>query len=73
MHFDHIKFNSNSCDDGIVDIFLKGRIDPFLSLCGENVSLAKELPILSSGELSSDGSDPSITIQFIGKDVINLV
>ncbi|XP_050308010.1 uncharacterized protein LOC126744504 isoform X2 [Anthonomus grandis grandis] len=67
LHFDHIKFNSNSCDDGIVDIFLRGRSDPFLSLCGENVSLAKELPILSSGELSPDGTETSITIQFIGR------
>ncbi|XP_019867043.1 uncharacterized protein LOC109596034 [Aethina tumida] len=67
LHFDRIKFSSKSCDDGIVDIFLKGRLDPYLSLCGENVSLAKELPILSSAELSPDSSDPSITIQFIGR------
>ncbi|KAJ8957319.1 hypothetical protein NQ314_006568 [Rhamnusium bicolor] len=67
LHFDRIKFSSKACDDGIVDIFLKGRLDPYLSLCGENVSLAKELPILSSAELSPDGSDPSITIQFIGR------
>ncbi|XP_072381346.1 cubilin homolog [Diabrotica undecimpunctata] len=67
LHFDQIKFSSKSCDDGIVDIFLKGRLDPYLSVCGENVSLAKELPILSSAELSPDGTDPSITIQFIGR------
>ncbi|KAG5862886.1 hypothetical protein JTB14_013508 [Gonioctena quinquepunctata] len=67
LHFDRIKFSSKSCDDGIVDVYLKGKIDPFLSFCGENVSLAKEVPILSSAELSPDGNDPSITIQFIGK------
>ncbi|KAH1016431.1 hypothetical protein HUJ04_007651 [Dendroctonus ponderosae] len=67
LHFDHIKFNSNACDDGIVDIFLKGRPNPFLSLCGQNVSLVKEIPILSSKELSPDGGEPSITIQFIGR------
>lgn len=67
LHFDRIKFSSKSCDDGIVDIFLKGKLDPYLSFCGENVSLAKDLPILSSGDLSLDGRDPSITIQFIGE------
>lgn len=67
LHFDRIKFSSKACDDGIVDIYLKGRLDPYLSLCGENVSLVKELPILSSAELSPDGNDPSITIQFIGR------
>lgn len=67
LHFDHIKFNSNACDDGIVNIFLKSRVDPFLTLCGANVSLSKELPMISSGDLSPDGSDPSITIQFIGE------
>ncbi|KAJ8980367.1 hypothetical protein NQ317_019008, partial [Molorchus minor] len=67
LHFDRIKFSSKSCDDGIVDIFLKGRLDPYLSLCGENVSLAKELPILTSAELSPDGEETSITIQFIGR------
>ncbi|KAJ8912184.1 hypothetical protein NQ315_003788 [Exocentrus adspersus] len=65
--FDRIKFSSKACDDGIVDIFLKGRLDPYLSFCGENVSLAKTLPMLSSAELSPDDSDPSITIQFIGR------
>ncbi|KAF7266556.1 hypothetical protein GWI33_020064 [Rhynchophorus ferrugineus] len=67
LHFDRIKFSSNSCDDGIVDIFLKGRIDPYLSLCGENVSLVKDLPVLTAPLLSLDGNDPSVTIQFIGR------
>ncbi|CAG9817898.1 unnamed protein product [Phaedon cochleariae] len=67
LHFDRIKFASKSCDDGIVDILLKGRPEPFLSICGENVSLAKELPILSASELSPDGSEPSVTIQFVGR------
>lgn len=51
----------------LVDIFIRGRVDPYLSICSENVSLAKELPILSAAELSPDGSDPSVTIQFVGK------
>ncbi|RZC41927.1 uncharacterized protein BDFB_008796, partial [Asbolus verrucosus] len=67
LHFDRIKFSSKACDDGIVDIFLKGRLDPYLSICGENVSLVKELPVLSAAELCPDGTDPGVTIQFIGR------
>jgi hypothetical protein len=67
LHFDRIKFSSKACDDGIVDIFLKGRLDPYLSICGENVSLVKELPVLSAAELSPDGIEPGVTIQFIGR------
>ena len=67
LHFDRIKFSSKACDDGIVDIFLKGRLDPYLSICGENVSLVKELPVLSAAELSPDGAEPGVTIQFIGR------
>lgn len=67
LHFDRIKFASKHCDDGVVDIFIKGRVDSYLSICGENVSLAKELPMLSAAELSPDGNEPSITIQFVGR------
>ncbi|XP_045478336.1 uncharacterized protein LOC123683372 isoform X2 [Harmonia axyridis] len=67
LHFERTKFASKSCDDGIVDLFLRGKTDPYLSICGENVSMIKELPILSAAELSPDGSNPSITIQFVGR------
>lgn len=67
LHFDRIKFASKSCDDGIVDIYIKSRLNPYLSICGENVSLAKELPILSAAELSPDGGEPAVTLQFIGR------
>lgn len=67
LHFDRIKFASRACDDGAVDIFVRGRPDPYLSVCGENVSLAMELPILSAAELSPDGGEPSVTLQFVGK------
>lgn len=66
LHFDRIKFASRHCDEGTVDIFIRGRVDPYLSVCSENVSLAKELPILSAAELSPDDGEPSVTIQFVG-------
>lgn len=69
LHFERTKFASKSCDDGIVDLFLKGKSDPYLSICGENVTMIKELPILSAAELmgNDNSMEPSITIQFIGR------
>lgn len=76
LHFDKIKFASRHCDDGNIQIYLPGRIEPYLSVCGENVSLARELPILSAGELGFESLDDplimekektrSIRIVFIG-------
>lgn len=61
IHFDKIKFASKSCDDGKLEIYLPGQIDPYISICGENVSLAKELPILSASELGMESlEDPSL-------------
>lgn len=76
LHFDSIKFASRHCDDGNIQIYLPGRIEPYYSVCGENVSLARELPILSAGELGFEALDDpllmekdktrSIRIVFIG-------
>lgn len=63
LHFDKIKFASRHCDDGNIQIFLPGRIDPYLSVCGENVSLAKELPILSAGELGFASLDDPLIME----------
>lgn len=61
LHFDRIKFASRHCDDGNIQIYLPGRVEPYLSVCGENVSLARELPILSAGELGFDILDDPLT------------
>lgn len=74
LHFDRIKFASRHCDDGNIQIYLPGRTEPYLSVCGENISIARELPILSAGELGFDLLDDpadkdkvrSIRIVFIG-------
>ncbi|VVC86579.1 unnamed protein product, partial [Leptidea sinapis] len=63
LHFDSIKFASRHCDDGNIQIFLPGRIEPYLSICGENVSLARELPILSAGELGFESLDDPLVIE----------
>lgn len=66
LHFDRIKFASRHCDEGSMEIYIRSRKEPFLSVCSENVSLAKELPIISAAELAPDDDDPALTIQFIG-------
>lgn len=71
LHFDKIKFASRSCEDGKLEIFLGGNnIDPYLCLCGENVSFVREMPIFSAGQLGMpkipDGEPPPIVIQFTG-------
>lgn len=64
IHFDKIKFASKNCEDGKIDIYLPGQLDPYISICGENVSLAKELPILSASELGMESiEDPTILNQ----------
>lgn len=48
LHFDKIKFASRSCEDGKLEIFLPGSVEPFLGICGENVSYVREMPIISA-------------------------
>lgn len=66
LHVDRIKFSSRSCDDGRLEIYLPmngGAIgaavgnEPWLKICGENVTSAKELPIVSSSELTNPDFD----------------
>nr|CAD7393309.1 unnamed protein product [Timema cristinae] len=82
LHFDKIKFASRACEDGRLELFLAGRVEPFLSVCGENVSALKDMPILQAAELlpqtptsvttptsfSSQSSmePPTVKIQFMG-------
>lgn len=54
LHIDKIKFASRACEDGRLEFFLLSKPnEPFLSVCGENVSSLKQLPILSAAELSA--------------------
>lgn len=63
LHFDSIKFASRHCDDGNIQIYLPGRLEPYYSVCGENVSLARELPILSAGELGFESLDDPLVME----------
>lgn len=54
LHIDKIKFSSRACEEGRLEFFLPSKPnEPFLSVCGENVSSLKQLPILSTAELSA--------------------
>ncbi|XP_053988279.1 uncharacterized protein LOC128881351 [Hylaeus volcanicus] len=52
LHFDKIKFASRSCEDGKLEIFLPGSAEPFLGICGENVSYVREMPIISAAQIA---------------------
>ncbi|KAG5325618.1 TLL1 protein, partial [Pseudoatta argentina] len=77
LHFDKIKFASRSCEDGKLEIFLPGSAEPYLGICGENVSYVREMPIISAAHITppidhlAPGGDvieesPAVIIQFTG-------
>ncbi|KAF4521706.1 hypothetical protein B566_EDAN013004 [Ephemera danica] len=68
LQMDRIKFSSRSCEDGRLEIYFKSNggavgaaigAEPWLRICGENVSSAREMPIVSSSELSNYEQDSS--------------
>ncbi|KZC05700.1 Dorsal-ventral patterning tolloid-like protein 1 [Dufourea novaeangliae] len=69
LHFDKIKFASRSCEDGKLEIFLPGSTEPFLGVCGENVSQVQEMPIISAARITPNGVQsewPAVIVQFTG-------
>ncbi|XP_059477115.1 uncharacterized protein LOC132197683 isoform X1 [Neocloeon triangulifer] len=60
LHVDKIKFSSRSCEDGRLEFYLPhngGAVgaaigaEPWMRICGENVSQAKDIPIVTNAEL----------------------
>ena len=75
LHFVKTKFASRSCEDGKLEIFLPASggysPDPFIAICGENVSLTREMPILTAAQIApadpgESNASPGVTIQFVG-------
>ena len=69
MHLDKARFHDKSCDMGRIEVFLAGRTEPRFIICPENVSLARDLPILSAAELGAldNENEPlPVLIQYIG-------
>lgn len=63
LRFESINFASRHCEDGNIQIYLPGRVEPYLSICGGNVSETKKLPIFSSGELGFESLDDPLVIE----------
>ncbi|KAH9645691.1 hypothetical protein HF086_003364 [Spodoptera exigua] len=63
LHFESIKFASRHCEDGNIQIYLPGRLDPYLSVCGDNVTETEKLPILSAGELGFESLDDPLVME----------
>ncbi|XP_058796323.1 cubilin [Phymastichus coffea] len=70
LHFVKTKFASRSCEDGKLEIYLPGSpLDPYLAICGENVSYAREMPVLSVAQIAPvepGERQPGLRIQFVG-------
>jgi hypothetical protein len=74
LHLDKTKFASRSCEDGKLEIFLPASggyaPEPHITICGENVSYVKEIPILTAAQIApadpGESGSPSVTIQFTG-------
>ncbi|XP_063224709.1 cubilin [Bacillus rossius redtenbacheri] len=61
LHFDQVQFASRACEHGRLEVFLAARADPFLSVCGENVSALRDVPVLSAADLQ-----PAVELRFSG-------
>lgn len=69
MHLDKARFGDKSCDSARIDVYLAGRLEPRFIICPDNVSLARDLPILSAAELGAleNNNEPlPVLIQFTG-------
>lgn len=72
MHLDKARFNDKSCDLGRIEVYLAGRLEPRFIICPENVSMARDLPILSAAELGAldNENEPlPVIIQYTGDSV----
>lgn len=63
-----VKFPSRNCSDGKIEAFLPGRVQAFLTVCGDNETALRTLPLLTAKELMPPGGtavhEPSVTIHF---------
>lgn len=69
MHLDKARFTNHSCDLGRIEVYLAGRLEPRFIICPDNVTLARDLPILSAAELGAldNENEPlPVLIQYTG-------
>lgn len=71
LHLDKAQFTDKSCDDGRIEIYLAGRLEPRFIICPDNVTLARDLTILSAAELGAIDNDNEplpVLIQYTGSN-----
>lgn len=70
LHLDKAQFSDKSCDEGRIEIYLAGRLEPRFIICPDNVTLARDLTILSAAELGAlednDNEPLPVLIQYTG-------
>ncbi|XP_058055375.1 uncharacterized protein LOC131206719 [Anopheles bellator] len=73
LHLDKARFAERSCEHGRIEVYLAGRLEPRFIICPENVSLARDLPILSAAELGAveNENEPlPVLIQYTGDSAV---
>ncbi|XP_075165489.1 uncharacterized protein LOC142237917 [Haematobia irritans] len=81
LNLEKARFGDRTCDSAKIEVYLAGRLEPRFIICPENVSLARDLPILSTADLGALGSDQEplpVLIQYTGdgqpgKNIFRLV
>lgn len=69
MHLEKSRFHDKSCEQGKIEIYLAGRLEPVFIICPENASLARDIPMLSAAELGATENDKdplTVLIQYTG-------
>ncbi|KAM7341876.1 uncharacterized protein ACRADG_009505 isoform 1-T5 [Cochliomyia hominivorax] len=81
LNLEKARFGDRTCDSAKIEVYLAGRLEPRFIICPENVSLARDLPILSTADLGALGTDQEplpVLIQYTGdgqpgKNIFRLV
>lgn len=69
LHLDKARFADRGCEQGRIEVYLAGRLEPRFIICPENISLARDLPILSAAELGALDNEHEpfpVLIQYTG-------
>ncbi|KAH8354886.1 hypothetical protein KR093_000326, partial [Drosophila rubida] len=81
LNLEKARFAERSCESAKIEVYLAGRLEPRFVVCPDNISLARDLPILTTAELGATGADQEplpVLIQYTGdgqpgKNIFRLV
>lgn len=72
LHLNKAQFSDRSCDEARIEIYLAGRLEPRFIICPDNVTLARDLTILSAAELGAQDDEEKeplpVLIQYTGSN-----